>query len=343
MAELKLSDGKIIGDYKTPYVIAEVNSSHNGSVETAREMIKAAFDSGCDCVKFQSWSPESLYSKSYYDKNPISKRIVQKFSLNAQQLLDMANYCHEIGIGFSSTPYSNEEVDFLVDECKIPFIKIASMEVNNPDFLEYIAKKGVPIILSTGMAELEEVKKAVKIIEEAGNKQICLLHCISIYPAAAETINLNNISMLRKEFPNYPIGFSDHTLGYGVACGAVALGVAVIEKHITLDKTKMGMDNNMAIEPDEMKALIENCKNVQKAMGSFERIVTQAEYEQRLKMRRSIIATKDLSAGTILTKDMLSAKRPGDGISPEKMNSIIGKKLKKDICADCLIFEEDIE
>ena len=343
MAQLKLSDGKVISDYGVPYVVAEVNSSHNGSVDTAREMIKAAKESGCDCVKFQSWSPESLYSKTYYDKNPISKRIVQKFSLTADQLLDMANYCNELGIGFSSTPYSEEEVDFLVDKCKIPFIKIASMEVNNPDFLTYIAKKGVPIILSTGMAELEEVRKAVKIIEDAGNKQICLLHCISIYPAAPETINLNNILMLRKEFPNYPIGFSDHTLGYGMACGATALGAAVIEKHITLDKTKMGMDNNMAIEPDEMKALVENCANVQAGMGSYDRVVTQAEYDQRLKMRRSVIAIKDLSAGTILTKDMLSAKRPGDGVSPDKVELLLGKKLNKNICADSLILIEDVE
>jgi len=343
MAQIKLSDGKFVSDYGKPYIVAEVNSSHNGNVETAREMIKAAYEAGCDCVKFQSWSPESLYSKTYYDKNPISKRIVQKFSLTSEQLLEMANYCKELGIGFSSTPYSLEEVDFLVDKCDIPFIKIASMEVNNPDFLTYIAKKNVPIILSTGMAEIDEVRKAVEIIEKAGNNKICLLHCISIYPAAAETINLNNILMLRKEFPNYPIGFSDHTLGYGIACGATALGAAVIEKHITLDKTKMGMDNNMAIEPDEMKNLIENCKNVQAGLGSFERIVSQAEYEQRLKMRRSIIAKKDLATGTVLTKEMLDAKRPGDGIAPDKIDLVLGKKLKKDISADSLILIEDIE
>lgn len=343
MAQIKLSDGKFVSDYGKPYIVAEVNSSHNGNVETAREMIKAAYEAGCDCVKFQSWSPESLYSKTYYDKNPISKRIVQKFSLTSEQILEMANYCKELGIGFSSTPYSLEEVDFLVDKCDIPFIKIASMEVNNPDFLTYIAKKNVPIILSTGMAEIDEVRKAVEIIEKAGNNKICLLHCISIYPAAAETINLNNILMLRKEFPNYPIGFSDHTLGYGIACGATALGAAVIEKHITLDKTKMGMDNNMAIEPDEMKNLIENCKNVQAGLGSFERIVSQAEYEQRLKMRRSIIAKKDLATGTVLTKEMLDAKRPGDGIAPDKIDLVLGKKLKKDILADSLILIEDIE
>lgn len=343
MSELKLKNSQIIGDYKKPYIIAEVNSSHNGNIETAKEMIKSIKECGCDCVKFQSWSTESLYSKTYYDKNPISKRIVQKFALSKEDLYNLANYCKELNIGFSSTPYCEEEVDFLVDKCEVPFIKIASMEINNYDFLEYIAKKNVPMILSTGMAEIQEIKKAVKIIENTGNKQLALLHCISIYPANINTINLNNIKMLRKLYPNYPIGFSDHTLGYEIALGAVALGSAIIEKHFTLDKSKPGMDNNMALEPDEMKKLVECTNNVYEALGQEERTVLQAEYDQRLKMRRSITAKQNLKQGTVLTKEMLYAKRPGDGISPDKIDLIIGKKLKKDINADYLIYFEDIE
>ena len=330
-------------DYGNPYIVAEVNSSHNGNVEVARQMIKAAKETGCDCVKFQSWSAESLYSKSYYDKNPITKRIVTKFSLSQDQLREMAIYCKEQGIGFSSTPYSEPEVDFLADECEVPFIKIASMEVNNFSFLTYIAKKGLPIVLSTGMAEIEEVKKAVKVIEDAGNKQICLLHCISIYPAEPTTINLNNIKMLRDLFPDYPIGFSDHTLGNEIACAAVAMGASLIEKHLTLDKAKMGMDNNMAIEPDEMKALVDNCHIVQKSLGSYDRVVREDEYAQRLKMRRSVIATQDLEVGTILDESMLGAKRPGDGIQLEEIPSLIGKRLMNAVKADCLISKEDIE
>lgn len=343
MAKVQLKDGKFLENYGIPYIVAEVNSSHNGNIDTARQMIKAAKDAGCDCVKFQSWSPESLYSKTYYDKNPITKRIVTKFSLNQDELLEMANYCKEIAIGFSSTPYSEAEVDLLVDKCKVPFIKIASMEINNYDFLIYIAKKGLPVVLSTGMSEMEEVKKAVEVIEAAGNSQICLLHCISIYPADPKTINLNNIPMLGDIFPNYPIGFSDHTLGTEISCAATAIGAALIEKHLTLDKTKMGMDNNMAIEPDQMKALVENCHNVQLAMGCRERVVREDEYAQRLKMRRSIIALKDLDAGTILTKEMLGAKRPGEGISPDNIPSLVGKKLKNAVASDCLIYKEDIE
>lgn len=342
MAKILLNDGRVLEDYGTPYVVAEVNSSHNGNIEVARQMIKAAKDAGCDCVKFQSWSAESLYSKTYYDKNPITKRIVTKFSLSQDELLEMAKYCKELGIGFSSTPYSELEVDFLADECEVPFIKIASMEVNNYPFLTYIAKKNLPIVLSTGMAEIEEVQKAVQVIEEAGNKQICLLHCISIYPAAPETINLNNIKMLRDLYPNYPIGFSDHTLGWEVACAAVSLGSALIEKHITLDKTKMGMDNNMAIEPDEMKALVDNCHIVQKALGNYERVVREDEYAQRLKMRRSVIAKQDLEAGTIIQESMLGAKRPGDGIQLDEIPILIGKRLRNAVKADCLISKDDI-
>lgn len=343
MANIKLKNGRIIGDNSKPYFIAEVNSSHNGNINVAKEMCLKAKEAGCDCVKFQSWSPESLYSKSYYDKNPIAKRIVQKFSIKPNDLEEIASYCKCINIDFSSTPYSKEEVDFLVNNCDVPFIKIASMEINNYDFLKYIANKNIPMILSTGMAEQEEVVKAVKTIEETGNKQLAILHCISIYPAPLETINLKNIIWLQEEFKNYPIGFSDHTTGSEVASGAIALGASIIEKHFTLDKTKMGMDNNMAIEPQEMQHLTTTCKNVFTALGTKERIVLDAEYKQRANMRRSVVATKDLKKGTVLTKTDLCLKRPGNGISASQIKDLIGQKLNKDILADTLILEADIE
>lgn len=343
MTEIKLNNGKIIGHTQTPYFIAEVNSSHSGNIEVAKEMCLKAKESGCNCVKFQSWSPESLYSKSYYDKNPIAKRIVQKFSIKPDDLREISDYCQSIGIDFSSTPYSEEEVDFLVDKCNVPFIKIASMEINNYDFLRYIANKKIPMILSTGMAEKQEVEKAVKVIEETGNNQLIILHCISIYPAPPETINLKNISWLKDEFKQYPIGFSDHTLGYEVACGAIALGATVIEKHFTLDKSKMGMDNNMAIEPSEMKALTSACKNVFIALGSPERIVLDIEYKQRENMRRSVVAAKDLKKGSVISRKDLVLKRPGTGITADKIEEIIGCKLNQDVLGDTLILEDYIE
>lgn len=341
MAEVILKNQILIGDFKTPYIIAEVNSSHHGDIDTAKEMIKQAKLCGCDCVKFQSWSAESLYSKTFYDSNPIAKRLVQKFAVSENELLEIVAYCEYVGIAFSSTPYSKAEVDFLIDKCNVPFIKIASMEINNYGYLRYIAEKKIPAILSTGMAEIEEIRKAVNVFQTAGNSQLIILHCVSIYPADPITINLNNIIGLRNEFPNYPIGYSDHTLGIEIASAAVALGACVIEKHFTLDSKKMGMDNNMATEPEQMKSMVEHCKNVCLAMGHHDRILSTQELDQRIKMRRSIVAARDLSKGTQITYDDIDVKRPGSGMSPENINSLIGKTLVRDILKDTLIERTD--
>ncbi len=343
MASIKLRTGRTLEDYSTPYIVAEVNSSHNGNVEVAKQMITAAAETGCNCVKFQSWSAESLYSQSYYKDNPIAKRIVSKFSLSAEQLKEMSEYAREKGIDFSSTPYSCEEVDYLIDECKAPFVKIASMDLNNLKYLRYVAKKDIPIVLSTGMSTIEEIKKAVKTIEAEGNRQICLLHCISIYPPETETIHLNNILGLRESFPDYPIGFSDHSHGVEMAVAATALGAALIEKHLTLDSKKIGMDNQMATEPEEMAQMVMCCRNTAIALGNKERVVRQAELEQMEKMRRSIILTKDLEAGHVLSVDDLDAKRPGTGIPADELDSLIGKKLVRDVKGDFLLNRDDIK
>lgn len=343
MGECLFANNIAIRDYGSPYVIAEVNSSHSGSVDVAKQMIDAAVDAGCDCVKFQSWSAVTLYSKSYYKENPIAKRFVDKFSLSSVQLKELSDYCILKGIGFSSTPYSREEVDFLVDECRVPFVKIASMELNNYDFLEYIGKKTIPVVLSTGMGEMQEIKNAIKILESTGNRNIVILHCVSIYPVEANCINLNNIMGLREEFPNYPIGFSDHTLGNEAAIAATALGAAVLEKHLTLDSHKIGMDNQMAMEPEALKNMIDKCRKVNQALGVKDRIVSADEYEQRKNMRRSAVAVRNLSAGTLLSKEDLDVKRPGTGVPPDKMNLLIGHRLKRDIEADTLVLADDVE
>lgn len=338
-----LNNGVEIVDYGRPYFVAEVNSSHNGSVETAKHMVDAAVDAGCDCVKFQSWSVQSLYSRTYYRQNPIAERFVKKLSLAPEQLKELAEYCSMKGIGFSSTPYSREEVDFLVNECHVPFVKISSMEVNNPEFLMYIGEKQVPVILSTGMAEMEEVGRAVRVLESSGNRNIILLHCVSIYPAKTETVNLNNILGLRERFPNYPVGFSDHTLGKSAAIAATALGAAVIEKHITLDAKKIGMDNQMAMEPDALEDMVKTCRDIQMALGSKERTVLQEEYEQRKNMRRSIVAARNLTAGEVLCREDLDVKRPGTGFPPDRLADLIGCTVIRDIEADTVINESDFK
>lgn len=343
MAKITFGTGRVLSDYGEPYMVAEVNSSHNGSVEVARAMIDAAVEAGCDCVKFQSWSAASLYSSSYYKENPISKRIVTKFSLSPAALKDLSDYSRGRGLDFCSTPYAREEVDFLLDECGAPFVKIASMDSNNLVYLRYVARKGAPVVLSTGMSSLEEVKRAVDTLVGAGNQQICLLHCISMYPPEPDTIHLNNIIGLREAFPDLPIGFSDHSRGIEMAVAATALGAALIEKHLTLDSKKIGMDNQMATEPEEMKQLVSCCRNVHIALGNKERVVLEAEQAQMKKMRRSLIVTKDLPAGAVLSLQDLDAKRPGTGIPADMLEDMIGRTLKRSVEADTVLTMDDIE
>ena len=342
MAKIKLRNSIFLEDFNKPFIVAEVNTSHFGDIDLAKKMIDEAKNAGCDCVKFQSWSSETLYSKTYYDENPIAKRFVKKFSFSKDDLKDVSNYCEKIGIGFASTPYSRKEVDFLVEEKNVPYIKVASMDLNNYDYLKYIAGTGMPIILSTGMSELDEIRKAVKVIELEKNYNICLLHCVSIYPPETSTISLNNILGLREEFPNYPVGYSDHSVGNEISIASVALGACMIEKHFTLDKTKIGMDNHMATEPDQMKILVKSCNEVQKALGGSKRVVLSAELEQRKTMRRSIIATKNLKVGTKLTYDDLDVKRPGTGFPPDQIDKLLGKTLIREVAKDTLITKQDL-
>lgn len=339
---MRLNNGRELGSGWAPYIVAEVNSSHGGNMETAKRMIEAAADCGCDCVKFQSWSAESLYSKSYYAENPIAKRFVTKFSLPEEALKELSVYCRECGVAFSSTPYARREVDFLVRECGAPFVKVASMDLNHYDFLDYIARTGVPVILSTGMGDLGEIRRAVDTIRRAGNQNLCLLHCVSLYPPDLRSVNLNNITGLRREFPECAIGFSDHSAGAELASAAVALGACVIEKHLTLDKKKIGMDNQMAMEPEELKQLVRQCSNVYQALGSVERIVSGAEIVQREKMRRSVVYTRAMKAGDVLRREDLDAKRPGTGIPPERLERFVGSVLKRDVEADTLLLETDV-
>lgn len=343
MSSVKFRDGKIVSDFGTPYVIAEVNSSHNGNSDVARRMIDAAVEAGCDCVKFQSWSTESLYSKTYYKKNPIAKRFVDKLSMTPETLKEMAMYCQEKGVAFSSTPYSRGEVDFLAEECDAAFIKISSMEINNSEYLEYIAKKGLPIVLSTGMADFDEVTKAVHILEDAGNSNIVILHCVSVYPTPIDRVNINNILGLRKLFANHPIGFSDHTIGDEAAVAATVLGAAVVEKHITLDSSKIGMDNQMAMEPEALKIFVRKCKTIRSALGTEEKCLLPEEIKQRDNMRRSIIVTRDIKAGERLSREDLDVKRPGIGIPPTELGKVTGCVVKNDVESDTVLKLSDLD
>lgn len=342
MSTIYLADKTKLSNFGKPYIVAEINTSHFGNTEMAKMMISRAKEVGCDCVKFQSWSADTLYSKTFFDENPIAKRMFDKLALSEESLIELSEYSRAIGIAFASTPYSKREVDILLAKCHPPYIKVASMDLNNYPFLEYIAESGAPIVLSTGMGTMDEIKKAVQTIEKKGNQNICILHCTSVYPAEASTLQLRNIVGLQAEFPNYPIGYSDHTLGTEIAGAAVAMGACMIEKHFTLDRKKIGMDNQMATEPEEMATLIKNCRNIQISLGSTQRVVYPVEAEQKMKMRRSLVVTRDLKAGAMLCLDDLDAKRPGTSLPPEKINEVIGKTLNKNIQANTLLTMDDI-
>ncbi len=323
-----------------PYIIAELNSSHFGNLDKAKEMIAKAKECRCDCVKFQSWTKDTLYSKTYYKEQPIMERMVKKFALKQSDLQELSLYARSLGIDFSSTAYSEDEVRFLVEKCQVPFLKIASMEINNYDFLAFYARTGLPLILSTGMASLDEIRKACKIIAPINDKLV-LLHCVSLYPTPPDQAALQNIVLLKEEFSHFAIGFSDHSIGTELACAATALGARVIEKHFTLDSSRMGLDNNMAAEPETMANLTAQCRNVFAAMGTGSKEVSDSEQQMRLKMRRSLVLNKDLKAGSIVQKGDLSGLRPGTGISISLKDEYAGRVLACDVKAWELLKKSD--
>ncbi|MCG4662744.1 N-acetylneuraminate synthase family protein [[Clostridium] innocuum] len=353
MATIKFLNDRVIGDYKTPYIIAELGANHNGDMNLAREMIMQAKKAGCDCVKFQSWSKDSVFSKKVYEDNYFLaddyrnrddytlKEIVDEFSISENELIEMKALCDDIGIDCTSTPFSKREVDVLTDIMKVPFIKIASMDLNNYPFLEYIAKKNVPVVLSTGLSELSEIDMAIRTIEATGNKNIVILHCISIYPPEMEDINLNNILSLRRNYPEYPIGFSDHSIGAAIPLAAIALGSCIIEKHFTLDKNMFGWDHKVSADFDEIKMIVSEGKNINKALGSTRKIVSPQELKKREAFRRSLVAAKNIQKGSIITLEDIDFKRPGTGLSPEMIDIVIGRKAKRDIKYDEMILKSD--
>lgn len=338
MSIVRLSNGREVGDYLKPYIVAELNTSHFGDMEIARNMIRKAKAAGCDCVKFQSWSAESLYCDGYYKDNAITKRIVKKFALDNEELKVLSEYSAEVGIDFSSTPYSIEEAHFLVEACNVPFVKIASMELNNHPYLQQLGELGAPLVLSTGMGQWEEIIAAIKVIAATGNTDLIVLHCTSVYPSPPEIIRLNNILALRNEFPQYPVGYSDHSIGIEIPVASIALGACLVEKHFTLDNKRIGMDNQMATEPEEMQNMILACHNVHTAMGGMARVLCEDEQAMIPKMRRSMVSKTSLPAGTVLQPLHVEFKRPGTGISPVQAQTYIGKKVLRDVDAG-VVFE----
>ena len=353
MKKIKLTKEKDIFNYCEPYIIAELGSNHNGDMELAKKLILDAKEAGVNCVKFQSWSKNSIFSKKKYDDNYFVsddyrnredytlEKIVEEYSISEKDLLEMKNFSNELGLDCTSTPFSTREVDFLVDKLDVPFIKVASMDLNNYPFLEYVAKKNKPIVLSTGLSELHEIDRAIKMIEVSGNNKIIILHCIANYPPDDKDINLNNIKTLMKIYPDYPIGFSDHTLGIGIPLASIALGVCLIEKHFTLDKNMKGWDHKVSATKDEMKEIVINSKRISNAMGTTRIKAPESEIKKK-EFRRSIVIKRDMRKGQIINRDDIDYKRPGGALNPEMTEFIIGRTINKDLKYDHILTLDDI-
>jgi N,N'-diacetyllegionaminate synthase len=331
-----------VGSGRPPYIIAEVGSNHNGDMELCGQLIDAAAAAGAHAVKFQSWTDRSLIAEEEYERNTeysdkkkhfgSLREMVSAYQLTSDQHIQAHARCMERGIAFCSTPFSPEEVD-LLDSLDVPFLKIASMDVVHLPLLRYAAQKKRPIILSTGMATLGEVEQAVDTIHAAGNDQIVLLHCISIYPPEYTTIHLRNIEMLQRAF-ECPVGFSDHTLGTAIPLAAIAVGACVIEKHFTLDQDMAGWDHAISANPEQMRTIVTEGKNIFEALGSSRRTVSEAEMEKRKKFRRSLVARQALDKGHVLRESDFEAKRPGTGVEPDEVQYIVGRTLACDLEAD---------
>lgn len=340
-----------IKEFQKPYVIAEIGANHNGDMDLAKEMIEKAKECGADCVKFQSWTKDSIFSRKTYEDNYFLlddyrnrtdytlKEIVDAYHINKDQHYILKEYCDKIGIDFCSTPFSKNEVDLLVDELNVPFIKVASMDLNNIPFLSYIATKKKPVVISTGLGNLADVSDAITCLKENGCNDIVLLHCVSIYPPKDEEVNLNNIDMLRMNF-SCLVGYSDHTIGTIAPILSIAKGVCMIEKHFTLDKNMEGWDHKVSADPKELKTICEAAACAYKMLGTYQKVVNENQ-ERRDAFQRSIVAARPIKKGQIIKEDDLDYKRPGTGIPPKYYKWLIGKKAQRNIQYDDIIRMED--
>lgn len=333
---------RTLGAQHAPYLIAEIGSNHNGDMELCRRMVKSAKENGADAVKFQSFSNRSLISKAEYDRNTeysdkkkhfgTLKQMVDAFQFTPDMHRETAAYCRELGIDFMSTPFAPDEVALLAS-LDVPAIKVASMDINHPVLLRAIADTGKPVLLSTGMATLREIERALDTLDRAGSGPVMLLHCVSLYPPKPDQIHLRNIPMLAEVFGR-PIGFSDHTLGTAVPMGAVALGACLVEKHFTLDKDMAGWDHAISADPPELAELSRGMELVWRSLGSTRRTVSDDELRQRRRFRRRVVLRHAVQAGTRLTLDDLDFKRPGTGIDPDEYPYVVGRAVSRDLDAD---------
>lgn len=322
------------------YIIAEAGVNHNGSLDLACRLVDAAKAAGADCIKFQTFRAQNLVSrnagKADYQKDTTGDGsqadMLTKLELSYDAFSRLKQYCEEVGITFLSTPFDLESAAFL-DQLGVPFWKIPSGEVTNLPYLEALAKTGRPVVMSTGMCEMDEIEAALRVLREHETSDIRLLHCNTEYPTPFADVNLRAMETMRDAF-GVEVGYSDHTKGIEVPIAAAALGATIIEKHFTLDRNMDGPDHKASLEPEELAAMVSAIRNIEQALGSGEKTASPSERKNIAVARKSIVAKRSIKAGERLTEDNLTVKRPGSGVSPMRWRDVLGTAAIRD-------FEED--
>ena len=327
------------------YIIAEAGVNHDGSFKDAKKLIKEAKKAGADAIKFQTFKVENFVKKTspkaeYQKKDRFREsqyEMLKRLELSFNDFKKLKEYADKLSIDFMSTPFDIESLDFLVS-IGVKKLKIPSGEITNKPLLQKIALKKLPTILSTGMSDLKDINSAVNILKKNGLKlkNLTILHCNTDYPSNFEDINLKAMSTIKKKF-EVKVGYSDHTLGFEVALGAVALGAEVIEKHFTLDKNRMGPDHSASLDPEELEKFIKSLKNLKIALGDALKKPSKSEIKNIIPSRKSIVAQKSIKKGEIFSEENLTCKRPANGISPMYWDKIIGRKSDKNYMINDLI------
>jgi N,N'-diacetyllegionaminate synthase len=340
--------GQPIGLDRPPFIVAEVGFNHNGDVALGRRMIQAAKENGADAVKLQTFVADKLYSKRFMANDPADpeKQIplyefFKRSELKPSEYEELFAHAKDLGIPLFSTPFDEGSLDMLVG-LGMAAIKIASPDLTHLNLIRHAAKKNVPVVLSTGMGNFDEIAKAVDVVRKAGNDRIVLLHCVSNYPARHEEMNVRCLNELKTRF-NLPVGLSDHTTDNQAAIVATALGAVMIEKHFTIDRKLAGADNAMSIEPEELKELKQATVNVVKILGDGIRKLQPSEEPVKNTARRSLVARRDIAPGTILTAEMIVVKRPGTGIPAQDLEKALGRKIKSKVLAEEVLNWDNLE
>jgi N-acetylneuraminate synthase len=334
--EIKIKNRKISKD-QPPYIIAEMSANHNGNINNALKIIELAKNAGADAIKIQSYTPDTITLNCNFEEFNITEGIWKGKSLYDlykeahmpwewhQTLFD---YAEKIGITIFSSPFDNTAVD-LLEKLNTPAYKIASFEIVDLPLIKYVASTGKPMLISTGMAKLIEIEEAIETAREGGCKEIAILHCVSGYPSPASDYNLRTLADIVQRF-EVVTGLSDHTIDNISAITSIAMGASIIEKHFTLDRRRGGPDDSFSIEPNELKELCKNTKIAWESLGEINYEIKSSE-KDNLKFRRSLYFVKNMKKGESITYESIRSIRPGFGLEPKKLESLIGSKINQDV------------